>query len=66
MVPAGYIAVEFEQILQRSEKALRIQFMDGQTEWVPLTQIHNPEKFRLMDHDGMIFLTKWIAERLRL
>lgn len=58
---SDYVALEYEQILQKTAKAVRIQFLEGQTEWIPLSQARAVGE--VGDHDGIVHITKWFAEQ---
>ncbi len=64
--PSDFVCVEFEQILKKTDSTMRVQFMDGQTEWIPFSQIDNPGAYHVMDHDDQIWISKWIAAKLGL
>lgn len=54
---------DFEEIVAETDKALLIRFEDGREEWMPLSQIADPDSYKKGDRNGTISLTDWIVHQ---
>jgi hypothetical protein len=58
---SNYVHLNFDKILRETDKALLIRFDDDTEEWIPLSQIADPEDYKVGYGPGEISLTEWIC-----
>lgn len=58
---AGWVHLDFEEILRETDKALLVRFEDGEEHWIPLSQIADSDDYSEGDVNGTISITEWIA-----
>ena len=57
-----WVHLDFEEIINGSEKALLIRFGEDCEHWIPLSQVADPDDYQVGDLDGTISVTEWIAK----
>lgn len=61
MGESSYVHFDFEEIKAETDKALLVRFEGGREEWVPLSQVADPDDYKAGDVGGTISLTEWIV-----
>ena len=57
-----YVEVEVERILRETDLAF-LCLIDDCEEWIPKSQIEEPELFGDGDEDVILMMTRWIADQ---
>lgn len=63
MSASRFVHIHVEKIIQETEKALLCQ-LDGEDacEWIPFSQIADPDDYQVGDTDVSMAVTEWIAK----
>lgn len=62
MTASNWVHLDFEEIVRETDAALLVRFAGGE-EWIPLSQVADPDDYSVGDRDGVISVTQWIAEQ---
>jgi hypothetical protein len=58
----NYVHLDFLIIEAETEKAFRIRFdLEHAAEWIPKSQVADPDDYEAGDENGSISITEWIA-----
>lgn len=63
MSESRYVHLDFEEIIAETDKALLVRFDDETEEWIPLSQIADPDEYHAEMGGGTISITKWLVEQ---
>lgn len=62
MMSAGsWVHVDVKKIVKETDKAFLCRLEDGRQEWLPKTQISDPDDYEEGDENCTISITEWIA-----
>lgn len=61
MSASRWVHLDFEEILNGTDKAFLIRFNDDVEEWIPCSQIADVDDYTVGDTDGTVSVTEWIA-----
>jgi hypothetical protein len=63
MSESRWVHLDFEEILAETEKALLVRFDEDCEEWIPLSQVADPDEYHAEMGAGTISITEWIAKQ---
>lgn len=66
MSEEAWVHVDVDEILKETEKAFKCRLASGHEEWLPKSQMSNPEDYNEGDRDAVISITSWLASQKEL
>jgi hypothetical protein len=58
-----WVHLDFRLIKKETADAFLVILEDGEEEWIPRSQVSDPEDYAEGDTDGTISVTAWLAEK---
>jgi hypothetical protein len=62
MRASNYVYLDVQVIRQETPKAFQVVTYEGRLEWIPKSQVRDPEDFEAGDCDLTLEITDWIAK----
>lgn len=63
MGQSDWVHLDVEEVLRESDKALLVRLEDGREEWLPFSQISEPDDYKVGDRNVTISITSWLANQ---
>ena len=58
-----WVHLDVEEILRETDKAFLVRLEDGREEWLPFSQIADPDEYQVGDRDCTVSITEWVARQ---